>query len=165
MEKNNYKCWENGLINIFTDFYLTHTPLEVNYIIFTQALTSPKSPSREHFSSFLSVAKAESPVTCLHTSTWPQQRQQQPSPALWHSRAPGALRAGSKEARAGRPSCKLGGFLQWTLTQLHLCLDSSTMCIKTTRNKSKLSWIFEKDAFPQPSVSWRSGPDDTQEFK
>lgn len=99
MEKNNYKCWKNGLINILTDFYLTHTPLEVNYIIFTQALTSPKSPSREHFSSFLSVAKAESPVILLaHLYlTTTKADAAVPSPTLRHSRVPGPLRAGSKE--------------------------------------------------------------------
>lgn len=30
-----------GLINIFTDFYLIHTPLGINYMTFIQALTYP----------------------------------------------------------------------------------------------------------------------------
>lgn len=99
MEKITINVGKNGLINIFTDFYLTHTPLEVNYIIFTQALTSPKSPSREHFSSFLSVAKAESPVILLaHLYlTTTKADAAVLSPTLWHSRVPGPLRAGSKE--------------------------------------------------------------------
>lgn len=107
MEKNNYKCWKNGLINIFTDFYLTHTPLEVNYIIFTQALTSPKSPSREHFSSFLSVAKAESPVILLahlYLTTTKADAAVRPipnTPAFLSSRA---SESGKQGARVVRPS-------------------------------------------------------------
>lgn len=41
MKKIIINAGKIGLINIFTNFYLIHTPLEINYMTFIQALTFP----------------------------------------------------------------------------------------------------------------------------
>lgn len=61
MKKIIINAGKIGLINIFTNFYLIHTPLEINYMTFIQALTFPDhSELSEHFSSLLSIPKVES---------------------------------------------------------------------------------------------------------
>lgn len=62
-----------GLINIFTNFYLIHTPLEITYDIFTGFIT--KSLCSEHSSSLQSTPGSE----CCHWDGAPR------SPGLHHS--------------------------------------------------------------------------------